>query len=149
MWRDIERTRAEGPRWTEPELTRSLAVYRRWAAREMLAGRLAGFVVETDDGRPAGSGMVWLQPVQPRPGPDVGCVQPYIHSMFTEPEFRGQGVASRVVRALLRWSTDRGYTRVTLHASEQGRPVYERLGFAPSREMRLELPSRRRRGRAR
>ncbi len=149
MWRDIESVRPEGRRWTDAELDRSLAVYRRWAAREMRAGHLVGFVVETLDGRPVGSGMLWLQPVQPRPGPDGGFVQPYIHSMFTDPAFRGRGVASRIVRALVRWAEDRGYSRIALHASPMGRPVYERLGFAPSREMRLELPSRRRRARAR
>jgi hypothetical protein len=28
--------------------------------------------------------------------------------------------------------------RVVLHASDQGRPLYERLGFVPTNEMRLQ-----------
>ncbi len=145
MWRDIERTRPEGPRWSEAEMERSLVVYRRWAQREMRAHRLLGFLVETPEGRPVGSGMIWRQPVQPRPGQDAGPEQPYIHSMYTEPEFRGRGVATRIVEAMIQWASDHGYSRIVLHASTMGRPVYEKLGFTDSREMRLELPSRRRR----
>ncbi|HLY77617.1 MAG TPA: GNAT family N-acetyltransferase, partial [Thermoplasmata archaeon] len=64
---------------------------------------------------------------------------PYLFSMYTEPGFRGRGLASRIVREAIRLSRRRGYTRVVLHAAPLGRRVYSRLGFERSWEMRLLL----------
>jgi hypothetical protein len=41
-----------------------------------------------------------------------------------------------VLLDILRWLKERGIQRVTLHATEMGRPLYEELGFVPSNEMR-------------
>ena len=60
-------------------------------------------------------------------------------SMFTEPSFRGKGVASGIVKAAVEWSRVNGYQLVMLHASEMGRGVYERLGFERLWQMRLKL----------
>ena len=136
MWEEIG-----GP--TRAELDRADPAYRRWVVRETRAHRFIGFLVEDAKGRAAGSGAVWLQPAQPRPGRLSRLHMPYILSMFTEPEFRGRGVASRLVRAMVRWATLHGYRRIFLHASSMGHPVYATLGFSDGNEMRLELPFRR------
>ncbi|MFY9717677.1 MAG: GNAT family N-acetyltransferase [Thermoplasmata archaeon] len=134
-------------------LERADPVYRRWVRRELASRHFFGFIVEAPDGRPAGSGAIWLVPTQPRPGRLGRPRMPYILSMFTEPEFRGRGVATQIVTAQVRWAEDRGYGRIFLHASAMGRSVYTRLGFSAGNEMRLDLPARRRhrgsRGRAR
>ena len=62
--------------------------------------------------------------------------------MFTEPAWRGKGIARRIVQAAMRWSRERGYPRITLHASKMGRPVYEKLGFERTWEMRRFLRPR-------
>jgi len=124
------------------ELDRHDVAYRRWLRTLMPAGEFVAFLVEDGGGAPVGSGGLWLMPSQPRPGVLGGGRMPYILSMFTEPAFRGRGVASRIVRAMLSWSRRQGYGRVVLHASRFGRPVYERLGFEPGSEMRLELVRR-------
>ena len=114
-------------------------VYRRWVRAEWAAGRFAAFLVRDRDGPVLGSGAVWLVPAQPRPGPRIQRLAPYILSMYTDPAARGLGVASRIVRALVGWARARGYPRVTLHASKMGRGVYERLGFRTTNEMRYTL----------
>ncbi len=80
-----------------------------------------------------------MQPVQPRPGYKRG-VQPYLLSMYTEPDFRGRGVASRIVEAAVDWTRAQGYPSVRLHASDMGRRVYQRLGFKRAWEMKLDFP---------
>jgi GNAT superfamily N-acetyltransferase len=130
-------------RWSSVALARSAVAYRRWARREIAAHRLVGFVVEDPAAGIVGSGVVWLQPAQPRPSPLARPTMPYIMSMYTAPRFRGRGVASALVRTMVRWASRRGYRRIFLHASKAGRPVYERLGFVAGNEMRLELPARR------
>lgn len=121
--------------------------YRRWARRGMRRREFFAFVVEGPDGRIAGSGAIWLQPQQPRPGRLMVGRLPYVLSMYTEPDARGRGVASRLVGRMVRWAAARGYPRIFLHASSMGRPVYERIGFTEGNELRLDLPvPRRRRG---
>lgn len=112
-------------------------VYRRWARTRMRTGRLVGLIVE-DDGEPVASGCVWLMPVQPRPR-WKGSTSAYLLSMFTEPGHRGKGHATRVARAAIRWATSRGVDTMLLHASRHGEPVYRRLGFEQTTEMRLRL----------
>ena len=122
---------------------RELAVhdrtYARWVRQLMGRRKFLAWVAEEPGGRLVGSGGLWLMPSQPRPGLLGRGEVPYILSMYTDPASRGQGVASRIVREMVRWSRDQGYGRVVLHASRFGRPVYERLGFEPGSEMRLEL----------
>ena len=118
-------------------------VYRRWARQRMRSGRLIGFLAESG-GRVVCGACIWLQDVQPRPHVP-GRFVPYLMSMYTEPGFRRRGIATRIVREAIRWSKARGYPRLVLHASDKGRPVYERLGFEPTTEMRLLLRPRRRR----
>ena len=52
-----------------------------------------------------------------------------IYYVATPPEHRGRGAASAVTAWLTNRLLDGGASRVTLQASEAGRPVYERLGF--------------------
>ncbi len=112
-------------------------VYRRWARARMRTGRLVGFIVE-DDGEPATSGCVWLMPVQPRPR-WKSSTSAYLLSMFTEPGHRGKGHVTRVARAAIRWARTRGVDTMLLQASRYGEPIYRRLGFEQTTEMRLRL----------
>jgi GNAT superfamily N-acetyltransferase len=114
--------------------------YERWARTRLRKHQFFGWIVEDQKGRVAGGGCVWLQMIQPRPH-RVGTVQPYLLSMYTEPEFRGLGVASMVVNAAIEWCRRNQYERLMLHASEMGRGVYGRLGFKRTWEMRLDLAS--------
>jgi GNAT superfamily N-acetyltransferase len=134
---------------TPRELAAHDRVYGRWARERMHTGELRAFIVEDPEGRAVGSGAIWLQPQQPRPGRLARRAWPYIMSMYTEPAFRGRGVASRLVDVMVRWATAHGYPRMFLHASKMGRTVYARAGFLDGNEMRLDLPARRspRRGR--
>jgi GNAT superfamily N-acetyltransferase len=119
--------------YTSKELDAADRVYRRWARRRIRSGRLAGFIVEVGR-RPVASGCVWLMEVQPRPGQKRTTVA-YVLSMFTEPDGRGKGHATRIVHAAMRWARDRGISRMTLHASPFGESVYRRLGFERTSEM--------------
>ncbi|HLG94061.1 MAG TPA: GNAT family N-acetyltransferase [candidate division Zixibacteria bacterium] len=129
------------------ELEAADKVYRRWAQPHLKTGELVGFIVEAG-GQIAGSGCVWLRPVQPVPVPGrpgfKGGGQPYLLSMYTEHAFRGKGVATKIVKESIRWAKAKGFPRMTLHASDMGRSVYEKLGFKQTWEMKLELKPKKR-----
>ena len=132
MWQELRA-------YSRRELALHDDAYRRWVRRQARARRLLAYVVEESPGRTVASGCLWLMPSEPRPGPLGRGRVPYVLSMYTDPAFRRRGVASWIAREMIRWATGHGYGRIVLHASRFGRPVYERLGFEPGSEMRLEL----------
>ena len=130
MWRDL------GAR-EQRELDRADKVYAGWARSRMKSGTLMGWVAENED-KVLGGGCVWLQPVQPRPGYKL-MIQPYLLSMYTEPLYRGLGVASGVVEKALEWCRSNGFLQLRLHASKMGRKVYLKHGFERTWEMRRRI----------
>lgn len=117
--------------------------YRRWARSRLRSRRLVAFIVEVGRGAPPASGALWLMPLPPRPWTRGGRA-PYLMSMYTDREARGHGYATLVVRAAIRWAKAHGHQVVLLHASDEGKPIYERAGFRQTSEMRLRLERPRR-----
>lgn len=97
-----------------------------------------GFLAE-HEGVVIGGGGVWLRPLLPRPGTPQGAMEAYVLNVYTEPEHRRSGVARAIMEAIIDWSRERRVARVTLHASKEGRSLYEALGFEPTNEMRIAL----------
>ncbi len=64
----------------------------------------------------------------------------YIWGVYVRPEWRGLGIAQALTQSLVDYLQSLGCSQVRLHASPAGRPVYEKLGFLPSTEMRILLP---------
>lgn len=128
------------PKLSRRALDEADRAFRAWARRGMRTKEYFGFVAEAK-GRAVASGCVWLQPIQPRPGWTKGR-QAYLLGMYTEPEWRGWGIARRIVQAASRLARDLGHPRLTLHASEMGRPIYEKLGFERTWEMKRRLTPR-------
>jgi len=59
-------------------------------------------------------------------------------NVFTEPEWRRQGVGELLMRQVIAWAREEQLDRLVLHASPHGRPLYERLGFQGTNEMRFQ-----------
>ncbi|HWH07967.1 MAG TPA: GNAT family N-acetyltransferase, partial [Candidatus Thermoplasmatota archaeon] len=129
--------------YPETALAEADAPYRRWLRPRLRSGSLVAWVAEAR-GRPVASACVWVQPVQPRPTMPGGRI-PYLLSVYVDPAHRGRGLATRLTKAAIAWCEAEGHAKLALHASAQGRGVYERLGFEPTTEMRLTLRPRGRR----
>jgi len=106
------------------------------------SGNYVGWLA-TPAGKPemivAGAG-VQLQPILPRPR-DVSTIgegrQGTIVNVFTEPQWRRRGIACLLIQEIIIWSRDEKLDRLILHASDEGRSIYEKLGFVASNEMRF------------
>jgi len=59
--------------------------------------------------------------------------------MYTEPEFRRQGLGGKLLKEVLEYSRRNGITYATLHASKSGKSLYESHGFSDTNEMRMKL----------
>ncbi len=65
----------------------------------------------------------------------------YILNIFTLRKWRGKGVGKQIFDHILQEAIARGYKRISLHASEDGRPIYEKFGFRlTGDEMSLSIP---------
>lgn len=51
-------------------------------------------------------------------------------SVYTEKEYRGNGLCTQLMKNLLAYGKQRGLTRVDLSATKEGYPVYKKVGFA-------------------
>lgn len=89
------------------------------------------------DGKIVGGGGVMMRRLLPRPGAWQGAEEAYILNVYTEPDYRRRGVARKLMETIIAWAQARGCERVTLHPSEDGRALYESLGFVPTDELRL------------
>ncbi|MFE0464308.1 GNAT family N-acetyltransferase [Kitasatospora sp. NPDC058965] len=98
----------------------------------------AAFVARLD--RPEIVGMAWvaLVPRVPRPGA-TGRLSADIQTVFVLPAQRGRGIGSALVEAAADHATALGAVRVTVHSGRTAVPVYQRLGFASSRQL-LQRP---------
>lgn len=50
-------------------------------------------------------------------------------SVYTEPEYRGQGLCTKLIQNLIDYGRERGLGRVDLSATKEGYPIYAKLGF--------------------
>jgi GNAT superfamily N-acetyltransferase len=63
--------------------------------------------------------------------------QGLIVNVFTEPEWRRRGLAKLLMKTIIAWSREQNLDGLVLHASDDGRALYEQLGFISTTEMRL------------
>ena len=113
------------------------AACREYIGRAMPAGTFYAWLVEHERVAVAGGGLQ-LRTLMPRPGYVRGEPEALIVSMWTEPPHRRRGLGRRVLEAMLAWGRERGIRRFTLHASDDGRPLYGLYGFRGTNEMRWE-----------
>jgi GNAT superfamily N-acetyltransferase len=111
---------------SEPYLMTALAngTFRAWLA--VLGNRtIAG-------------GAVLINPWPSHPY-DLECRRATILNVYVDTDFRRKGIARRLMQTMIDWCRKEGFAAVYLHASKEGKPLYDALGFEPTTEMRLKL----------
>lgn len=103
---------------------------RRYLVRKMPAGEFLAWVAESE-GRIVGtSGLTLFE--RPPNGANMAGLEAYLSNMYTVPGWRGKGVGTALVTTIIAHLKGTRVRRVWLHATEQGRPVYEKAGFVVS-----------------
>ncbi len=131
MFRDM----GEG---TVEELDRMVEVATPWMARALADGSYHHWLALDGSNRVCGGGGVLLCPWPANPK-DPCTERAVVLNVYTEPGFRKRGIARQVMLTILAWVKEHGLRSVNLHASPEGRPLYEKLGFAATNEMRLRF----------
>jgi GNAT superfamily N-acetyltransferase len=102
------------------------------------AGIFRGWLAETSARRVVGGGGMMIVPWLGRPA-DPEPRRAWILNVYAEPEYRRRGIARRLMQTMIEWCREAGFQSVSLHSSEEGRPLYQSLGFKPTDEMKLVL----------
>jgi len=122
----------------EATLDSMLAKFRPWLEAKMTSGDyLAWLAISTGDSVVAGAGL-WLMD-WPAHMLGASTRRGNILNVYTEPEYRRRGLARSLMEAALDWCRSNAIDLVVLHASPEGRGLYESLGFQASNEMRIKL----------
>ena len=120
----------------EAALDAMIAAFRPWVRQKMAQGEYVAWMAVDENGTIVGGLGLWLMDWPPHMiGP--GARRGNILNVYTEREFRRRGIARSLMQAALEWCGREGIKAVILHASQEGRGLYESLGFKATNEMRL------------
>ena len=108
----------------------------RFFETKLTEGTLIQLVVE-DNGEAVACGAVILYDFPPSYTNKTGK-KGYITNMYTREDYRGQGIATRLLTKLVDEAKALGVPNLWLGASEMGKPVYKKFGFKESDDS-LEL----------
>lgn len=123
---------------SEAELERIRSLSAPFFEDALKNGTYIAWVAESETGEAAAGTGVLLLPYQPGPN-DTRAQRAFIINVYTEPQHRRQGLAKKLMNVAVDWCREAGFAIVSLHASTEGRPLYESLGFQATNEMRLSL----------
>ena len=110
--------------------------FRRYLQRKLPPGEFLAWVAEGEGEIVATSGLVFFE--RPPNGTSPTGLEAYVMNMYTLPRWRGRGLATALLDAALAHVKRTDARRVWLHATDVGRPVYERAGFVSS-DAEMEL----------
>ncbi len=113
---------------------------RAYLERTLPLGRFHAWLGVAGDRVVASSGVVPFER-PPVPGNPAG-LELYILNMYTEPEWRGRGLARALFAEVMRFAREQGAGRVWLHTTDDGRPLYESEGFTSNPKVLEWTPPR-------
>ena len=89
--------------------------------------------------RPVGTASLMFLPSLPRFGVDVER-DGRVRNVYVEPEYRRRGIALALMRVVLEEALRANVDRLTLGTSDQGRALYERIGFVQKEDELIYQP---------
>ena len=89
--------------------------------------------VDEEDGNTIGCASMCYIELMPTFSHPTGK-RAHLMNVYTAPDYRGQGIAHRMVEMLIEEARRRGVTEISLDATASGRPLYRKLGFQDSEE---------------
>ena len=112
--------------------------YQRHIQKSLPIDTFKAWIIETKEGKIAASGGITVYEQPPRPQ-DETLRYVYVHSIYTEPEYRRQGIARKMLNTIIEYCREKKFKTLTLHAVEASKSLYESFGFKPTTEMRMFL----------
>lgn len=109
-----------------------------WLEAKMISGDYLAWLAVIGGNRVVAGAGLWLMDWRAHMA-GRGKRRGNILNVYTAPEFRRRHLARWLMEAILYWCRANAIDFVILHASPEGRALYESLGFQASNEMRIRL----------
>jgi GNAT superfamily N-acetyltransferase len=113
--------------------------FRDWLRPRLATGEYFGWIATLEDQQPVGGIGMMVIDWPPHPLHPLQAGRGYILNLFVEPDHRGRGVAGALMERATQEAERRGLDYMILHATDMGRPMYEKLGWRQTSEMGLGL----------
>lgn len=112
--------------------------FRPWLEPLLENGRYFGWFIVSGEVVVAGVGMTIID-WPPHPSHPLQSARGYVLNMYVEPDLRRQGLGERLMAECRREGERLKLDYLVLHATRQGRGLYEKLGWNATSEMALTL----------
>jgi GNAT superfamily N-acetyltransferase len=125
--------------YREPAMLDELVnAFRPWLMDKLSREEYRTWFAIAEDGSIAAGAGLWLMNWPP------GWLtsEPWrgnILNVYTEHAHRRRGLARKLVNTAVDWCRSKGIHIVILHSSDEGRPLYDSMGFQRTNEMRIFL----------
>jgi GNAT superfamily N-acetyltransferase len=132
----LELLREAGDIKGDSDTTNLAEATRKYIGEKMLSGEFFAWVAEVDCQIVATSGLVFFQ--RPLHNSNLSGLEAYIMNVYTIPMWRGQGIATALLKEIISFVRETEAKRLWLHATEDGKRIYEKLDFVlTSKEMEI------------
>jgi GNAT superfamily N-acetyltransferase len=112
------------------------AANRRYFAQKIPDGGYVGWVAEAGDQIVSTGGLV---PFEKPPGAlNLSGIEAYVMNVYTIPAWRGRGIATQLVEAMVAYARTTPIRRLWLRATPAGARIYQKAGFTDQIEMELQ-----------
>ena len=101
---------------------------RRFFTDKITSGELIEWVAEDESGMIVATAAIMFMDLPPAFTNPTGR-KGYVANMYTADEYRGKGLAGKMLEILEQEARARGITKLMLHASRMGRKAYVKSGF--------------------
>lgn len=115
-------------------LDRMAEAHTPWAARMIAEGKYIGWLTETEGKVVAGAGLLLLD-WPPHPLDPAATQRGYLLNVYVEPGFRRRKLASHLIEMAMAEARRRRIRVVSLHSTDEGKPLYTANGFRTTNEM--------------
>lgn len=105
-------------------------IIRSYMVENLPSGKFIAFVALAGNHIVSTSGLVFIQ--LPPSSNNPSGLEAYIMNMYTLPDWRKRGLATKLFEMLLEYIRAEGITKVWLRATDMGKPIYRGFGFEES-----------------
>jgi len=111
----------------EPQRTELVHANLRYFQEKIPLDAFLAWVVESAGESIAIGGLLLFE--RPPNGENMAGLEGYVMNMYTLPGWRSRGIATRLMQVIIEYMRSRRASRLWLHATRLGRPIYEGYGF--------------------
>ena len=123
--------------WDDESMAAQVPIWTAWLHDAVESGTYVAFVAE-ERGEAIASGALLIHVAIPRPRA-ASDREGRVQSVYVVPDARRRGVGRALMDRIVEYARATALIRLTLHPSDEARPLYVALGFSALDEMGLRI----------